>query len=67
MTERVKVFTSWDEEKYMLGREGDYLAVRCNDMHDIFVVEKDIFHKTYDPAKWVGLSGKNGAANRRQR
>lgn len=67
LTERVKVFTSWDEEKYMLGREGDYLAVRCNDMHDIFVVEKDIFHKTYDPAKWVGLSGKNGAANRRQR
>lgn len=45
---RVKVFTAWDEEKYMLGREGDYLAVRMDDMHDIYVIEKSIFHKTYE-------------------
>ena len=49
LTERVKVFTAWDEEKYMLGREGDYLAVRCDDRHDIYVVERDIFFKTYGP------------------
>lgn len=48
LTERVKVFTAWDEEKYMLGKEGDYLAVRCDDRHDIYVVERDIFFKTYD-------------------
>lgn len=48
LTERVKVFTTWDEEKYMLGQEGDYLAVRCDDRHDIFVVERDIFFRTYD-------------------
>lgn len=47
LTERVKVFTAWDEEKYMLGRPGDYLAVRCDDRHDIYVVERDIFFKTY--------------------
>ncbi|HKM33605.1 MAG TPA: DHH family phosphoesterase [Lachnospiraceae bacterium] len=44
----VKIFTAWDKEKYMLGRPGDYLAVRCDDLHDIYVVEKDIFARSYD-------------------
>ena len=44
----VKVFTAWDKEKYMLGKPGDYLAVRCDDLHDVYVVEKDIFDKSYD-------------------
>ena len=48
LTERVKVFTAWDEQKYMLGKAGDYLAVRCDDRHDIYVVERDIFFKTYE-------------------
>ena len=48
LTGRVKVFTAWDEEKYMLGREGDFLAVQCDDRHDIYVVERDIFFETYD-------------------
>lgn len=48
LTETVKVFTEWDPEKYMLGRAGDYLAVRCDDLHDIYVVEKNIFQKTYE-------------------
>lgn len=48
LTNRVKVFTAWDEEKYMLGKPGDYLAVRCDDRHDIYVVERDIFFKTYE-------------------
>lgn len=45
---RMKVFTAWDEEKYMLGVPGDYLAVRCDDMHDLYIVEKNIFAKTYE-------------------
>ena len=44
----VKVFTAWDKEKYAVGKQGDYLAVRCDDMHDIYIVEKDIFGKTYE-------------------
>lgn len=45
---RVKVFTEWDEEKYMLGKEGDFLAVRKDDHHDIYVIENSIFEKTYE-------------------
>lgn len=44
----VKVFTAWDKEKYMLGKPGDRLAVRCDDLHDVYVVEKEIFDKSYD-------------------
>lgn len=44
----VKVFTEWDKNKYMLGKPGDYLAVRCDDLHDIYVVERDIFVRSYD-------------------
>ena len=43
----VKVFTAWDKEKYMLGRKGDYIAVRADDLHDVYVVENKIFSKTY--------------------
>ena len=44
----VKVFTAWDREKYMVGKAGDYLAVRCDDLHDVYIVEEDVFEKTYD-------------------
>lgn len=43
----VKVFTAWDESKYMLGKPGDWLAVRSDDMRDIYVVERDIFERSY--------------------
>lgn len=48
LTEIVKVFPLWDKEKYMLGRPGDFLAVRCDDKHDIYVVEREIFYKFYE-------------------
>ena len=44
----VKVFTVNDKEKYMLGKQGDFLAVRCEDRHDIFVVERNVFYKLYE-------------------
>ncbi len=44
----VKVFTAWDKEKYMLGKPGDYLAVRTDDYHDVYIVEHEIFGKTYE-------------------
>lgn len=44
----VKIFPSWNEEVYMLGHKGDYLAVRSDDVHDIYVVAEDIFDISYE-------------------
>ena len=43
----VKVFTTWDPEKYYRGEIGDYLVARTDDIHDIYVVRSTIFDKTY--------------------
>ncbi|MEE3466983.1 MAG: DHH family phosphoesterase [Eubacterium sp.] len=43
----VKVFTAWDPDKYYLGEPGDYIVVREDDAHDIYVVRGNIFDKTY--------------------
>ena len=48
LTKIVKVFTAWDEERYMLGMPGDFLAVRSDDVHDIFIVERELFYQTYE-------------------
>jgi len=32
----------------MLGNIGDYIAVRSDDIHDIYVIEKEIFMLTYE-------------------
>ena len=47
LTKTTKLFSFWDSEKYMIGQKGDYLAVSQDDIHDIFIVEKNIFKKTY--------------------
>ncbi len=44
----VKVFTSWDENKYYSGVTGDYLVVREDDLHDVYIVRGNIFDKTYE-------------------
>lgn len=43
----VKVFTSWSPDRYMLGNPGDYLAVRSDDLHDVYVIGAEIFDLTY--------------------
>ena len=45
---RVKVFTSWDPDKYYLGVPGDYLAVRADDLSDVYIIAKDIFYRSYE-------------------
>ena len=47
----VKIYTAWDHEHYYLGRPGDYLACRVDDCHDIYIIQKDIFIKTYKEAE----------------
>lgn len=48
LEKNVKVFTQWDESKYYRGNKGDFLVVREDDEHDIYVVRRDIFFKTYE-------------------
>ncbi len=44
----VKLFTEWDESKYMKGRAGDYLIARSDDPHDIVTMECSIFQACYE-------------------
>jgi len=48
---RVKVFTSWDPDRYYLGKAGDYLAVRQDNLKDVYVIAKQIFENTYSITK----------------
>ena len=43
----VKLFTEWDEEKYMRGSAGDYIACREDDAKDFYIIRRDIFFRTY--------------------
>ena len=45
---RVKIFTSWDPEKYYLGKPGDFMAAREDDPSDVYIIARDIFFKSYD-------------------
>ena len=52
LTKNAKVFTSWDPSKYMAGKTEDFIAVRQDDIHDVYIIEKNIFFLTYE-----GLNG----------
>lgn len=43
----VKLFTAWTEDKYYSGNVGDYIAVRADDEHDIYIIKGDLFDKFY--------------------
>lgn len=47
LTHPVKLFTTWDDEKYYKGEPGDYIAVRPEDQHDIYIINKDVFPSLY--------------------
>ncbi|MCM1055064.1 MAG: DHH family phosphoesterase [Bacteroides sp.] len=43
-----KVFTRWDYDGYMVGREGDMLCYTEGDMNDVYISKKEIFEVTYE-------------------
>lgn len=45
---RTKVFNPYSNGEYFLGREGDYLAIRYDDLSDIYIIQKDIFKESYE-------------------
>lgn len=47
LKQRTKVFTTHNKGEYFVGRSGDYLAIRQDDLTDLYIIQKEIFHKTY--------------------
>lgn len=43
----VKLFTEWDETKYMRGHVGDYLIQRSDDNHDIATMDGKLFEECF--------------------
>lgn len=48
LKERTKVFPGNGTQEYYLGRPGDYMAVREEDLTDIYIIQQDIFRQTYE-------------------
>lgn len=48
LDKRIKLFNKWDDKKYMLGKVGDMLAVKIDDLQDVYIVDKGIFNSTYE-------------------
>lgn len=48
LDKRTKVFPADKDGDYFLGRCGDYMAVRVDDLSDIYIIQKDIFKHTYE-------------------
>ena len=44
----VKIYTAWDREHYYLGNPGDFLVCRVDDVHDIYIIQREVFLKTYE-------------------
>ena len=47
LKKRTKVFNSWNPEGYMFGAPGDWIAIRKDDLHDVYIIENTIFFATY--------------------
>lgn len=45
---RTKVFGSGNGDDYFLGHQGDYLAVKVDDIKDAYVIKNSIFNDTYE-------------------
>ncbi len=48
---QMKIYPVWSEDNYMLGHVGDFVACKEDDTQDIYIIEKEIFGKTYEPEK----------------
>lgn len=48
LKDRTKVFPANGTGDYYLGRPGDYMAVRKEDVTDIYIIQQDIFRQTYE-------------------
>jgi phosphoglycolate phosphatase len=45
-----KVFSNWDRDRYFYGATGDYIAASESDLSDVYIINRDIFFRTYAKA-----------------
>jgi phosphoglycolate phosphatase len=48
LTRNTKIFTEFMPSGYVYGKAGDYLAVKCDDVNDVYVIQDYIFRQTYE-------------------
>ncbi len=48
---RTKIFPADGSMEYFLGRPGDYMAIRVDDLSDIYIIQREIFGQTYEIAE----------------
>jgi phosphoglycolate phosphatase len=47
LAKATKVFSNWDRDKYFSGAAGDYIAASESDWSDVYIINRDIFFRTY--------------------
>lgn len=50
LTRRTKIFPAGETREYFYGRPGDYMAIRADDLSDSYIIQGDVFERTYEPA-----------------
>jgi phosphoglycolate phosphatase len=47
LAKAAKVFSNWDRDRYFHGVAGDYIAASESDLSDVYIIDRDIFFRTY--------------------
>ncbi len=50
LKKRTKVFPANGSDEYFLGKAGDFMVIRADDIEDIYIIDKDVFTETYEEA-----------------
>lgn len=50
LSKRTKIFPAGGQREYFYGRPGDYMAIRADDLCDSYIIQGDVFERTYEPA-----------------
>lgn len=51
LSKRTKIFPGGEQREYFYGRPGDYMAIRADDLCDSYIIQGDVFERTYEPAE----------------
>jgi phosphoglycolate phosphatase len=61
-----KLFNLEDDSTYHLGKKGDYLAIKCNRKKEAFLIDRESFHKVYQPVASMSNSYSSTAKSEKE-